>query len=153
LKLTRMQDVPGALSAFEKAAALEPARPEATSLAAELLLESGRAADAVALYTRHLATVRERPAAVSLNLRLAELCAGPLKDSAAARAHWETVLKLEPQNSEAAYALAHEAVAAQNLPELEKYFEAALGPGRPVAQRLALCRSASGLLEAQGKLR
>jgi tetratricopeptide (TPR) repeat protein len=151
LRLSRKQDKAGALAAFERAATLDPSRPEAVSLAAELLLEAEKPAEAVALFDRHLATLRERGAVLALHLRLGELCQSALKDLTAARGHWEAVLKLDPQSGVAAYALAKMAVAQGSAVELEKYFDLALGPGQPVAARLTLCQEAAQLFEKNGK--
>jgi len=77
LRLSRLLDTPGALSDFRKATAADPGRADAVSLAAELLLDSGGAAEALASYAsladRLEATGRAREAAALRTLNLVKL--------------------------------------------------------------------------------
>src|SRR5208283_5891721 len=68
LRLSRLRDAPGALADFRQATAADPARADAVSLAAELLLESGGTTEALQAYAslaeRLEASGRSREAAV-----------------------------------------------------------------------------------------
>ena len=147
LRLTRQLDFDGALEAFLKALAADPSRSDATSLAAELLLERGRKLEAVEVFEGHLATVKERTSQLSLSLRIADLCATQLKDSAKARVHYASVLRLEPANATAALELVRQKIQSESLEGLDSLLEVALLANRPLIERIAMCEAASQLLD------
>ena len=106
VRLTRMNDTGRALADFERAAAADPKRADAVSLALDLLLEQGRTADAAALLEGHLPHAADRSAQLSLRLHLAELYTYALRQPNAARAHLAAILKADPSHAGAAFQLA-----------------------------------------------
>lgn len=149
IRLSTQQDQEGALKAFEAAANADPSRADACTLAAELMLESDRANDAVAILEKHLATLKDRWAQVSLRMRLADLCAGRVDQPEKAREHLEAVLKAEPYNAEAAFRLARLAAESEDRESLMPHFSLATWARRPLAERVALCESVAMLCEEQ----
>ncbi len=153
LRLSKQGDAAAALAAFEKAAKLDPSRAEAAGLCAELLLEAGRAEEAVGLYEKYLTTVKDRAGQVALHLRLADLCGNVLKNEAAARAHLEAALKAEPSNAQAAFRLAKIFAAEEDLAKLEPVMDLALFAPSPLNERIAFCEGVAMLYEESGRPR
>lgn len=151
MKLTRLEppDRAGALAIYEKATAEDPSRADAASLAAELLLEEGRGADALKVLEQHLATLKDRSARLGLHLRLVELASN---DEARALRHLEAALGLDPANVDAAFGLASLFVKHGDKDRLLPLLELAAYARRPVADRVALCQSAARLFEQHGEL-
>ena len=150
LRITRVQDFAGALAAFERAAAADPSRADASSLAAELLLENGKFAEAVALLEKYLATVKDRPGQIALRLRLADLAASVVKNEDLARTHFEAVLKLDPANAQAGFEVAKRNVQAEVAEGLDVLLDLAVCSRRTLPERVALCEGAAMLLEEKG---
>ncbi|MBI3185601.1 MAG: tetratricopeptide repeat protein [Myxococcales bacterium] len=152
LKLTKLQDSDGALASFERAAAADSTRPDACSLAAELCIEKGRIADAIAVLERHLSTLKDRPGQVSLHLRLAELCRLEAKDPDRARRHLEAALEIEPSNAYAAFGWAKLVAEAGEVEAVWPLLELATTAPAPLSERVALCERLAAGLEERGQL-
>lgn len=149
LKLMKLQDRPGALAAFENALQADPARTDAACLAAELLIESGRPRDALALCDRSLAAVKDRPGQIGLRIRLGDLSLA-LGQAESARGYFEQALKLDPSNAQAAYRLARIYVEAGDVEPLGRVTELALHAERPVPERIALGTAIASLFHSKG---
>ncbi|MGQ0507405.1 MAG: tetratricopeptide repeat protein [Myxococcaceae bacterium] len=153
LRLTRMDDRPGALKAFQQATQADPSRSAAAELCAELHLEAGERAEAVAVFEKYLATVKDRTAQVVMHLRLADLCVRAGDNAAAVRGHLEAALKIEPANAQAAFRLAKLFAGDEDLLALESVLDLALCAGSPVSERVALCESSALLYDEAGRHR
>ncbi|MFZ5444170.1 MAG: tetratricopeptide repeat protein [Myxococcota bacterium] len=148
--LSKLNDVAGACDAFDQAAKLDAARPDATELASEALISAGRLAEGMATLERHLATLKDKPAQVALRLNLADLTLKLLKDPAASRAHVEAAQKLDPNNAQVAFRLANLYADDGNLDGLWPLLELAASAPRPVTDRVALCELTGMLCEEAG---
>ncbi|MHB8878711.1 MAG: tetratricopeptide repeat protein, partial [Myxococcaceae bacterium] len=151
LKLTRMSDPPGALAAFERAAKADPSRADATSLAAELHIDTGRIGEGLALLEKHLASLKEKPAQVGLHLRLADLCQLQAQDAPAARGHLEAAFKLDAGNALAAFRLARLYIDEGTLELAEPLMELAVCAPRPSGERVALCEALAMACDEAGE--
>lgn len=151
--LTKINDRGEAAVAFENAAKLDPSRPDATELASELLIETGKTADAVAALERHLTTLKDKHAQVALRLNLADLALKLQKDHDAARAHVEAAWKLDPNNAQVAFRLASIYADDANLEALWPMLELAVSAPRPIAARVSLCELTAMLCEDAGDIR
>ncbi len=138
LRLTRSGDRAGACAAALKAAQVDPSRAEAAGIAAEFLLDDGKAKEAAALLERHLSTLGDKRAEVALHLRLAEMLASRLSDGAGAQAHLEAALRADPANLEAARALAPYYEASQDAARLAEVLEITVSAVKDAPQKAAL---------------
>jgi tetratricopeptide (TPR) repeat protein len=149
LRLVREGDRAGAFAAALKAAQVDPSRAEAAGLAAEFLLDDGKASEAAALLERHLSTLGDKRAEVALHLRLAEMLSTRLNDGPGAQAHLEAALRADPANIEAARALIPYYEAAQDAARLVPVLEMAVSAAPGAAQKAALLERIAGLCGEQ----
>jgi tetratricopeptide (TPR) repeat protein len=91
-------DIPGALQAYEYALAIQPNSMEARYNFALALQQGGYPADAVAEFEKVLGA---NPNEARAHLALGNLYAQQLRDKAQARIHYQKVLDLDPQNTQA----------------------------------------------------
>ncbi|MBI3180785.1 MAG: tetratricopeptide repeat protein [Myxococcales bacterium] len=125
LRLERLSDPARAMADFEKAASLDPSRPDPVSLATELMLELGRSADAAALLERHLATVKDRAGRNELRWRLIVLYRDKVCDEGRERTCLEAILRDEPTHPGAAFEAVRLSVASRNLEGVASRLQAA----------------------------
>ncbi|MGI5864139.1 MAG: tetratricopeptide repeat protein, partial [Myxococcales bacterium] len=102
LRVVQFADGATALDAALRAAELDPARAEPVGLAADFLLDLGRAEEAKTLLERHLVSLADPHAQITLRLRLAELLESRLSDKANAQVQLEAALAADPGCLEAA---------------------------------------------------
>ena len=138
--LAKLNDPKGAADAFEQAAALDPARPDAAELASEALIAVEKPAEALAVLERHLATLRDKSAQVALRLNLADLTLKLLKDLNASRAHIEAAHQTDPHNAQVAFRLVGLYADEGKVDELWPMLELAASAPRPIADRVSLCQ-------------
>jgi tetratricopeptide (TPR) repeat protein len=144
----RLDDRAAALSDFLKAAEADPSRGEGAGLAAELLIENERPAEAFSLYERYLGTLRDRQAQIEVRTWLAEL--GASLGRPETRAHLEAVLKLDRTNARAAWRLARLMVGAKESEGLDQVLELALLSTQSPKERIQLALEAASLFEEKG---
>ncbi len=149
-RISRGGDVEAALAAYEKAAQADPGRSEPVMLAAELLLDLDRVAEAIALYERHLDALKDRSAQLALHLALADLCLRRLRNPEGAQRHLEAALKLDPSEAGAAFDLCQLLIDAEELEAAATWLDTAMVAPRPRTQRVALCETLSLLFEEKG---
>lgn len=150
LLLNRASDPAGALECFEKAAGIDPGRADAVGLASELMIETERIPDGIALLEKHLKTLKDKQGQVELHLRLADVWSQIGKDAEKSRKHLEAAYALEPGNAQAAYRLAKVLVDAEELDMVWPIAELAVSAPRPVKERVALCEALATLLDEAG---
>jgi tetratricopeptide (TPR) repeat protein len=148
--LAKLNDQQGAADAFEEAARLDPARPDAAELASEALISVGKLAEGMGVLERHLLTIKDKSAQVALRLNLADLTAKLLKDLNASRGHVEAAQKTDPNNAQVAYRLVHLYSDDGNLEALWPLMELAASAPRPIADRVSLCELVAMLCEDRG---
>lgn len=148
--LAKLNDQQGAADAFEEAAKLDPARPDAAELASEALISVGKIAEGMGVLERHLLTIKDKSAQVALRLNLADLTAKLLKDLNASRGHVEAAQKTDPNNAQVAYRLVHLYSDDGNLEALWPLMELAASAPRPIADRVSLCELVAMLCEDRG---
>lgn len=147
LLLSKVNDRAAAVTSFEKAAQLDPSRPDAVGLASELIIEDGRVADGIALLEKHLATLKTKPSKAELHLRLSDLCATIGKDPARASGHLDAANQLEPGNAQVAWRLAQLKVAEGDAAGAWPLAELAVSAPRSSKERVALCEALSVVFE------
>jgi tetratricopeptide (TPR) repeat protein len=97
--------VPDALQSFCQAAALDPARSDASSLAAELHLAEGRSADASLVWEAHLAALPRGLRTADVRLHMARLALALPERAEVGREHVLQALRTDPGSAHAALAL------------------------------------------------
>ena len=98
VKLAPLNDRAAALAAFTKAAQLDPTRPDGVSLAAELLIDDGKVAEAAQLWEAHLAALPAARRSGTVRLLLAGLYAKSLNEPEKARAQVLEALRSDPRS-------------------------------------------------------
>jgi tetratricopeptide (TPR) repeat protein len=136
VELVRFGDPTAALAPLLRAVELDPACETAAVQAFELLVEAGRAADALALLERHLAAAPQKPEHALWRTRAAALAA-TLDDPERARRHLEAALRADPGHAPAAAALAPILEAAGEWQRLVEVLEAGVPAERDPAARVA----------------
>lgn len=149
LRLERLEDRAGALTAFERASGADPARPGPALLAFELYVESGREDEGWRLVDRHLAAIKDPPSAAEAHLRWAAVCIH-LGRAERALVHLDAALAARPAHAEAAFLACRLSAAAGARDGLRCHLPAALRSERPEAERIALCAELARLSEAAG---
>ncbi|MBL8914664.1 MAG: tetratricopeptide repeat protein, partial [Archangium sp.] len=148
--LSKLNDQAGAADAFEQAAKLDPARPDAMELASEALISTGKLAEGMGAIERHLATLKDKQAQVALRLNLADLTLKLMKDADASRGHVEAAHKLDPNNAQVAFRLASIYADDANLDAVWPIIELAASAPRPIKDRITLCELVSMICEDRG---
>jgi golgin subfamily B member 1 len=126
VRLVQFGDRAGALLALTRATTLDPSRGDAAGLAAEILLDDKRSAEAKDLLERHLETLSDPGEQAALRLTLADLLGSRLEDAAGARAQLEAVLRLDPLNQKAARSLLPLYERTEDWPKLATALEVAM---------------------------
>jgi tetratricopeptide (TPR) repeat protein len=145
--LSKVNDKAEAAAAFEAASKLDPTRPDAAELASELLIETGRVPEGIAVLEKHLATLKDRQVQVALRLNLAELTLKALNDAPGARGHIEAAIALDPNNAQVAWRLVSMLVDEGNLEGLWPWLELAVSAPRSIDDRVTMCELVSLLCE------
>lgn len=148
--LSRLDDQIAAADAFERAAQLDPTRPDAAELASEALIAVGKTAEGMAVLERHLETLRDKEAQVILRLNLADLAHKLLKDSKASRRHVEAAHQVDPENAEVAFRLVGLYLDEGDLDAVWPQLELAASAPRSISDRVVLCERVAVDSERRG---
>jgi golgin subfamily B member 1 len=137
--VAQVNDRVEAAEVFLQANLVDPSRPDAAELACELLIEAGRAPEALMALERHLTTRSLKHEQIAMRLMLAELSEKLLANPQAATAHLAAAQKLDPDNSLVAFRLLGLTIETEPVGELWPLLELAAATSTPKGARIEMC--------------
>ena len=136
--MVHLQDVKAALEVNKRILQLQPAHPAATFSLIEAYQEAGRWPEVVELLKMRAEQLSDRTEKAAVVLEIARLLAQQMKDGEGARFQYEEVLRLEPDNLQAATQLADYYAKCGEWDGLARCLEIILGRTRDVKERIKL---------------